>query len=343
VSDTQAASPSSSSIVRLNGPADATGDPSVPDPVTTPVSPLPKPASGRPAESRLVEMPPAIRILEGPWTTLVGEVPGLTEDLERDFRFGQAVVQFAGGYRLGGSIKGGSSTIWSPVTEAEHKAYTAWQEREGIPQEEDREAFDALAKLLETYGIEFYNIGYRASTRQLGEYIASRGFLYRTIHETLEKLPWTHLARPEFARLQVGGWGPDSAKASAYDQGAVLIYEFAVRGASRTFAGLVLHEFGHVHETALAEGQREALIEAHRTIGRAYALVGLEFLLDGESRKIYQQFLVNEFVAETYVVYTSQGGFLRAFIDGQSDEEVKRAWQTVYGIFRATFQGTEYV
>ena len=54
--------------------------------------------------------------------------------------------------------------------------------------------------------------------------------------------------RPEFAALQIGGWGPDSAKASAYDRGAVLMYDFAIRGARRTFMGLFLHELGHAHE-----------------------------------------------------------------------------------------------
>lgn len=329
--------PTDSAIFRLSG------DSPTPASTDVPTSPVPVRPARKGDPATLVRMPDAMRVLEGPWTTLVGEVEGLTEDLERDFRFGQSVVEFGGGYRLGGSIKGGSSTIWSPVTQAEHDAYAAWERREGIPQHEDREAFDALVELLESNGIEVFNVGYRSSTRKPREYIASRGFLYRTIFDALRALPESHLARHEFARLQIGGWGPDSAKASAYDNGTVILYEFAIRGARRTFAGLFLHELGHAHETAMTEAQCETLIEAHAVIGAAYELVGLEFLLDGESRKIYQQFLVNEFVAENYVVYTSQGGFLRRFVEEQPDAEVKDAWKQVYEIFRETFDGAEYV
>lgn len=296
-----------------------------------------------PLERDLRAMPPEIRQLESPWSTLVGSVPGLTEDLERDFRFGQSVVRFAGGYRLGGSIKGGSSTIWTPVGEQEFGAYSRWQEREGIPRIEDRAAYDELKSLLESNGIEFISVGYRSSLSGASDdYLPSRGYLYRLILAVLRALPAEHLERPEFSRFQLGGWGPDCAKASAYENGTVMIYDFAIRGARRTFGGLLLHEIGHAHDAALPPDLSGQVGDAHATIAKAYALIGLEFLLDSESRKVYQQFLCSEFVAETYVVYTSQGASLRSFIAQQPDEGVREAWERVYDVFREMFSGVEY-
>jgi hypothetical protein len=106
--------------------------------------------------------------------------------------------------------------------------------------------------------------------------------------------------------------------------------------------GLFLHEMGHAHEAALAGRQLEELGELHAPIAEAGALFGLEFLLDAESRKVYQQFLVTEFAAETYVAYAAAGPALRAHIAEQTDRRVAAAWQRVYAIFKESFSGAEY-
>lgn len=290
----------------------------------------------------LARMPPEVRQLEHRWESLVGKVPGLTRELERDFRFGQSVDPSAGGYRLGGSIKGGSSSIWSPVSEREHNAYLGWAEHDGVPAEEDREVFDALLELLRRHNIEFHNSGYRSMECPPNEYVASRGYLYRAVFGVLSELPPSHLARPEFRRLTLGGGGPDCAKGSAYDKGAVLMYDFAIKGARRTFLGLFLHELGHVIEGTLNPSQRLDIVAAHGIIVEADALIGLDFLQDSESRKSYQQFAPNEFVAETHIVYTSQGTALRRFIEHQKEDVVRDAWQQTYRVFREAFDGMEY-
>jgi hypothetical protein len=293
------------------------------------------------ADNGRLRMPEEVRALSHGWRSLVDEIPDLTTELEKDFRFGHSVVDFPGGYRLGGSIKGGSSTIWTPVTAHQYAAYQGWVEREGIPQEEDRPAYDALRRLLERHEIAFRNVG--SSEAPDGEhYVPSRGYIYRALLGILKRLPRDHLIRPQFTRLQIGGWGPDSAKASAYADGAILLYDFAIRGARRTFLGLALHELGHAHEASLTQRQLNTLSLAHEVIAQAGALIGLEFLLDGESRKVYQQFLLSEFIAETYVVYVSQGERLRRYTSGQESPTVRGAWQSVYETFRKTFGGVEY-
>jgi hypothetical protein len=287
-------------------------------------------------------MPDEARALGGPWTSLVGNIPDLTPELERDFRFGQTVFPFAGGFRLGGSLKGGSSTMWRPAARSDHQAYGAWKEREGVPDNrEDLAAFEELAELLAANQVEFWNLGHQVAARRPAEYVPGRGWVYRTALAILRALPEEHLRRPEFAALQLGGWGPASAKASAYENGRVFIYDFALGGARRTLIGLFLHEMGHAHETAFSAPEIDELSQLHRPIAEGGALLGLEFLLDGESRKVYQQFLVSEFIAETYVAYTAAAGTLRELVTG-STGSAGAAWRRVYEIYRASFGGAEY-
>jgi hypothetical protein len=287
-------------------------------------------------------LPEQARELGRPWKPLVGEIPGLTAELERDFRFGQTVFPFTGGYRLGGSLKGGSSTIWRPAAEGDYRAYSAWKEREGIPEPEDLEAFEDLAEYLAAHQVELWNLGHKYTPRLPAEYVPKRGWIYRTTLELLRALPAEHLRRPAFAALQLGGWGPASAKASAYENGRVFIYDFALGGAKRTMVGLFLHEMGHAHEAAMSGPLLDEMAGLHVPIAEANALFGLEFLLDAESRKVYQQFLVTEFAAETYVAYAAAGPALREHIAAQRSARVAAAWRRVYGIFKETFGGAEY-
>jgi len=291
----------------------------------------------------LRRLPEDARALGGPWPSLVGEVEGLTPEAERDFRFGQSVFAFGGEYRLGGSLKGGSSAVWRPVGESEYRAYREWRRREAFAEGEDRDAFDELARLLDANGIDLVSFGQRGAGASASSdaYVPDRGEIYRLVADHLLALPAEHLARREFAALQFGGWGPDSAKASAYADGRVMLYEFALGGARRTFVGLLLHEIGHVHEAAFSPTNRARLENLHGPIAAAGALLGIEFLLDAESRRIYQQFLTSEFLAETYVLYTSQGARLRAFIE-ELAPPARDAWRDVYDIFRDTFYGVEY-
>ena len=314
--------------------------------MSDPVDPLeetdffPKPGETPSAPGR---MPDGVRALGSPWETLVGCIPDLTAELERDFRFGQLVFPFGEGYRLGGSLKGGSSTTWRPAAETDYQAYHAWKLLEGMPDFcEDLEAFEELAGLLAANQVEFWNMSHKFSQRRPAEYLPKRGWVYRMSLDILKALPADHLAREDFGALQVGGWGPAAAKASAYEKGRVYIYDFALGGAKRTMVGLFLHEMGHAHEAALAGERLDEMAQLHTPIAEQGALFGLEFLLDAESRKVYQQFLVSEFVAETYVAYTAAGPALREFIAGQEDPDVARAWRRAYEIYKESFSGLEY-
>jgi hypothetical protein len=288
-------------------------------------------------------MPEEVRCLGRSWTSLVGEIPGLTEELEFDFRLGQSAFPFADSYRLGGSLKGGSSTTWRPVGEEQYQAYQAWKQREGIPdQPEDIGAFEELAGVLAANQVEFWNLTSKFSPSLPAEYLPHRGWIYRTVLEVLSCLPGNHVSSESFSALQLGGWGPAAAKASAYENGRVYIYDFALGGAKRTMAGLFLHEMGHACEAGMSPGRIARLAELHAPIADANALLGLEFLLDAESRKVYQQFLVTEFIAETYVAYSAAGPALREHVAAQTEPGLAEAWSEVYALFRDDFGGVEY-
>lgn len=293
------------------------------------------------AELIMSSMPEPVRELGHPWRTLAGTVPGLSAELENEFRFGQKVIFFNGLYRLGGNIKGGSSSIWSPSTSGAYRAYCRWKEIDGIPSEENRAAFDDLVALLARHEITLLNGNYALFEQAEHRFCKSWGYLYAVTAQILRLLPDRHLARDEFESLQLGGWGPDCAKGSAYEDQGVKMYDFALEGARRTYVGLLLHELGHAQEVAFGAEDKAVLRGHYRTIVAAKAVLGVEYLLDAETRRIYQLRFFEEFLAELYMIYASQGERLRRFISAQPPP-VRAAWDVVYDLFRKAFDGMEY-
>jgi hypothetical protein len=286
-------------------------------------------------------MPPEVRDLGKPWTPLTGSIPDLSKELEKEFRFGQSVIAIDGKYRLGGNLKGGSSAMWIPADRRSFDAYSAWRVRDGLPKRKDRRAFKRLNALLKSHGIELLNGSWSGEEQWSRNFSEKRGAVYALTLGVLSNLPSSHLDGKAFRALQLGGWGPDGAKASAYENGKVMMYDFAVNSARRTYVGLLLHELGHAHESAFKETNREALRRAFHRISCAGAVLGVEFLMDGEARKMYQLRVFEEFMAETYMIYTSQGGGLRDFIAAQLPD-VRASWLEAYRVMRDSFEGVEY-
>ncbi len=289
-------------------------------------------------------MPEAVRRLREPWASRRAQVRGLDEELELEFRFGQRVTKTDRGYMMGGTLKGGSSSMWYPVTRAQYHAFKRWQRLEGTQEARDDEALARLSELLARHDVALATRRSGAThRRQQDDPEPWRGFgpLYGDMHQILSALPEEHLARPTLRRIQLGGWGPDAAKASAYQDGAVLMYEFACRGARRTFLGLFLHEVGHAHEVAMSEALKDALHARYQVLLAEDAFFGVEFLVDGETRKLYQRFVFNEFLAEVYMMYAACGEGLRQAIAAQP-APARGAWEAIYALFREGFAGVEY-
>lgn len=300
----------------------------------------PDPALGRP----LRRMPARVRALRGPWETLVPRVRDLTAELEQDFRFGQRITRTEPGYMMGGTMKGGSSSMWYPVTRTEYEAFRRWRALEGIPEGRDDEALEGLQALLGAHGVRLATRRHAPQGRGRFDPAPFPGYgpLYADMLGILAALPVEHLERDTLRGIQLGGWGPDAAKASAYHEREVLMYDFACRGARRTFLGLFLHEVGHAHEAALDEPTRAELYECYRVMVEADAFFGVEFLLDAETRRIYQKLVFGEFLAEAYMLYAACGQGLRDGIEGLGDREAREAWRRAYDVLRNTFLGVEY-
>lgn len=290
-------------------------------------------------------MPADVRSLRHPWPSRSGEIEGLTEELEQEFRFGQRVAKTERGYVIGGSMSGGSSQMWMPATREQYRAFKRWQNLEGLLEGRDDEAFARLTALLARHDIEL--VTRRDSTAPGRRAPADPtpypgyGAIYADVERILAALPEHHLSRPELRRLQFGGWGPDAAKASAYADRTVIMYDFACRGARRTFLGLFLHELGHAHEEAMTSAEKDALHAEFEVLGEEDAFFGVEFLLDADTRRIRQRLVFEEFLAETYMIYTACGGALRDMIAGLP-ARARGAWERVYDMLRASFGGVEY-
>lgn len=289
-------------------------------------------------------MPDEVRALRGAWPSVAQDVPELDEELEQEFRFGQRITRTERGYVLGGPMKGGSSSMWQPATKEQYRAFRRWQTQEGLLEGRDDEAYARLRELLARHEVELVTRRGVAQGRKGvpdPEPFPGYGPLYGHMAAILEALPEQHLRSETLQRIQLGGWGPDAAKASAYHERSVLMYDFACRGARRTFLGLFLHELGHAFETGLPDSAKDALYAGYKALSEADAFYGVEFLLDAATRVLYQKFVFVEFLAETYMVYAACGQALRDKIQSYPPP-VREAWERVYDVLRTSFHGVEY-
>lgn len=294
----------------------------------------------------LRRMPDDVQDLRNAWKSRAKRIKGLTWELEQDFRFGQSVTKTDRGYVMGGTLKGGSSSMWYPATQDQYHAFKRWQKIEGVYEARDDQAYESLRRVLENTDVAL--ITRRAASshggrRAKADAIPFPGYgpLYGDMARIVEKLPKEHLRRDSLKAIQLGGWGPDAAKASAYKDGIVMMYDFATRGARRTFLGLFLHEMGHAHEVDMSEATRDLLYEQYQVLIEEDAFFGIEFLVDADTRKLYQKFVFVEFLAETYMIYAACGVGMRERIAALGDRS-REAWEKVYQVFCDTFYGIEY-
>ena len=222
-------------------------------------------------------MPDQVRALRNAWPSQVPVLKGLTWELEQEFRFGQRVTRTEQGFFMGGTMKGGSSSMWYPSTSDDYRAFRRWQDAEGIQEGRDDEAYENLMALVAQHDVEVVTCRKANSRRSKPdpEPYSGYGMIYREVYGILTALPEAHLSRPALQRIQFGGWGPDAAKASAYHEGTVMMYDFACRGAKRTFLGLFLHELGHAHEVAMSEALKDELAEHYQVLSEHDAFLGV--------------------------------------------------------------------
>src|SRR5580698_9678456 len=97
-------------------------------------------AKGSMAPLTLRSMPAEVRKLRDQWPSQRERVPDLTDELEKEFRFGQRISKTERGYFMGGPIKGGTSSMWYPAKTEDYQAYQRWRKIEGLVEGRDDEA-----------------------------------------------------------------------------------------------------------------------------------------------------------------------------------------------------------
>ena len=175
--------------------------------------------------------------------------------------------------------------------------------------------------------------------------------LLDALEQVMLLLPCSHLESDTFKELHLGGWGNGTAKGSEYDRGNVHIFDFALLGAKRNFYGLLLHEIGHsFYHKIRNEGRLDDVLACSVPIHKNGAILGIDFLNGANFRVGYQLVAegavneenINEFVAETYLAYVTQGPRLREFISSLP-KEPQRAWRTFLMVLKEEFEGRVYV
>ena len=314
-------------------------------PKPTEAVPREPPAAPRPAEPKVTEqvtVPERVSSLSSSWQSQVGQIPGLTRQLEAGFRMGHTVDTVPGKpgqYRLGGTVQGGETIMMRLVGEREYKAYQAWRARESIPpvksNAEARQAHDALRAFLATRGIKLTN--YAGTGWQAG------GIFKHTL-ALLKLLPESYLRHGKIKEIVLGAERTSAALGSEWktETGSVYIFGFLMQsGAQRPFSGLFMHEMGHGSAEIIETMPQAARVKSAWDTIPERAMYEARFWQGGGNRQNYQKFTYHEFLAETFMIYTTQGDALRSHIRGIADPKVREAYQTVYDTFKELL-GREY-
>lgn len=290
----------------------------------------------------IIPTPNYLKELQYPWKSLVNKIPGLSPKMESEFRFGHRVSSTQQGYLIGGNIKGGSSGIWRLCSKKEYSIYQQWQKLEGIQDDPNPTYFRKLQSFLQLHSITLTCEPTLTETSPQNNTFQPRfAQIYQLTYEILQLLPPQHLQHNKFQKLQLGGWGPDSAKGSAYFQNTVIMYNFAIKGAKRTFLGLLLHEIGHSWESTLNQQQKQKIYPLYTQLCHSNSLIGLEYLLDAESRKNYQKLQLSEFLAENYLHYIVLGQKFLEYTKNFS-KTAQKIWQKILQFYKKQFYNHTY-
>jgi hypothetical protein len=309
----------------------------------------------------IIKIPDILRELRKPW------LEGVPEDLQRHIRFNAEIASgldclpeelqnhfhskldklkeiehFLADYMSAG----GGTILGHSVDKETFEALHGLAQQEYFPKEFDFNAYEELRKFLEAKGVELSLARHREVEKEKFPEIAEESIpkeVFQLTKKILSLLPEHHLGHRHFKELRIGGWGNGAAKCSEYQDPVVHMFKFAVNGARRNYAGLLLHETGHSHleflnEAGLARGIFEGYIELpHETSFRPFAV---DYLLGPESRLDEAQGLT-EFAAELYLLYVVRGTELRDAIPALPENQ-RKPWQKLYETFRRSFEGIEY-
>lgn len=214
------------------------------------------------------------------WQSQVGNIPGLTQQLEEEYLQGRSP--------WGGSMQGSSTmilTLPQYLDEKEIEIYQQWYEKEGMPKlspEQTQKNKKSLEDYLKKHNISLEsNIGCLCNPQIVARLKEdgilavhslspltnpSIGYAYYLTQEILKLLPPSHLHSEKFKKLYFNHDGDGAAKGGNYENNILELYNVAVSGSKRLFLGLLLHELGHVFSHSLSEEEIAELRENHSKI-----------------------------------------------------------------------------
>jgi len=284
----------------------------------------------------IVKIPDFLRELREPW------LKGVDSELQRHIRFNTELTPDGSIYDyLSG---GGGTIIGKNIDEKTFHELERLTEREYFSREFDDSEYSDFKSFLKERGVDL--------SLRLNENITTKDFpdlikrvvpkeVFLMTKDIYELIPNHHFGHEHFKELRLSGWGHGAAKCSEYDNPTVHMFTFAVRGARTNYSTLLLHETGHAHLESLDDTSKKGLAECLKDIrkmpGNFYSLFAVDYLFGVNSRAKNALGNLEEFAAETYLLYVVRGVELKKTID-RLPGEFKKPWKKLYDIFHKSFQ-----
>ena len=268
--------------------------------------------------------------------SLVGTVPGLTDEMEAKCR---------GGY---GAFSLGLHTKTISVGYLGSMRNVTPKDPEYLQAAKETEVFDAWGLVngrIELGEMEVVKGCYRGIDLKS----ESEG-VYQHALDILEVLPekYFELVCSRLKLIDLSGYSSESIsriRGGQYlaEKNLIEIPDDRILGSKRNITGFLLHELGHPLEDSLKK-ETKHIDDAHTILRDTNRFLGTDFgFIEARSldRKIYQGHAWEEFFAETFMHYVVQAERLRGHIESLPVKE-RRAFRTIYDIIMDCMGGRQY-
>jgi hypothetical protein len=231
-------------------------------------------------------------------------------------------------------VSGGGGTIITHLLSwKEYREYRKLMHREFFLRRSNKENLRSLEKFLEKRGV---------ALERESEVYSKATELTQMVYSLL---PLEHFGHEHFKTLRLGGWGGGAAKCSEYDDPVVHLFDFAFSGPRRNYIAILLHETGHSHLALLKHHHpklyAELAAQYQKMRVQNISCCGIDYLFGEKERADHASSCLDEFAAENYLIYVSQGERFQCFLKGLSPEQ-QEPWKAVYEVYRESFGGREY-
>jgi hypothetical protein len=311
------------------------------------------------SELKFKKIPPSLRQLQDNWFSKHNH-----PEIERMIRFGSRIVERYPDRKptIRHWASGGNGTVIENSVDSDPRAIRIFQELSqgqyfSVTDKEKSEVMrDQLKLFLAERGVALVS-QYGRPPPLLNHEVLSQ------MMGVLSMLPDSHFGHSHFTRFRLGGWGGGSAKCSEFADPEVRLFQFATQGPLRNMYALLLHEIGHSFGANLSAEYLDALEKARIRLSQTRKIYGVDYLQGAGERRSHLLSSLHEFIAETYMMYVTQGAFTKEGLSflgrnsetaferpsffyhylGHISPDERRLLTAIWSIYRKKFEGTEYV